>query len=301
MTRLTLRAGLRSMPLTAPILNGDVECQGITIEPKGATPYTDTFRLMARELAYDIAEMPVATQMLAVDAGVPLTAMPIVLAGGGLPHTSLLCLAHSDIAGPQDLRGRRLGIRAYAQTTAVWIRGLLQHEYDVSADAMTWVTTEDSHVASFVDPAHVQRVAQEDLVTMLRRGKVDAIVASPHVVKDATDLRHVISDARTVGGAWAEREGVYCVNHVLSLQSVLIERHPEVVEALARGFVDARAYAETQPENARGFAPFGDSTANRRSVDLMLRYAYEQKLTTRRYRYDDLFLAWPNVALADAG
>jgi 4,5-dihydroxyphthalate decarboxylase len=86
MTHLTLRAGLRSMPLTDPLLNGHVDSGRLTLTPCGATPYTETFRQMARDLAYDIAEMPVATQLLAADAGAPLTAMPIVLAGGGLPH-----------------------------------------------------------------------------------------------------------------------------------------------------------------------------------------------------------------------
>jgi 4,5-dihydroxyphthalate decarboxylase len=294
MTILNLRAGIRAVPLTEPLLDGRVDGGRIKLDPCGATPYTDTFRRMARELAYDIAEMPVATQLLLADAQAPLTAMPIVLAGGGLPHAALVCLQDSDIRGPSSLRGKRIAIRAYAQTTGVWIRGVLQHEYDVSPAELTWATTEGSHVASFVDPANVQRVDEKDLVALLRRREVDAIVASPHVVKGATDLRPVIEDAATVARAWAKREGVHGVNHVLSMQTALVERSPWVIDELARCFTAARDIAERDAEDGKRFTPYGDE-ANRRSIDLMLRYAYEQKMTARRFEYDDLFAAWPRA------
>ncbi|WP_321871597.1 substrate-binding domain-containing protein [Paraburkholderia tropica] len=299
MNQLNLRAGLRSMPLTDALLDGHVDCGRLTIVPCGATPYTDTFRRMARDLAYDIAEMPVATHLLLADAGAPLTAMPIVLAGGGLPHAALVCLADSDVTGSASLRGKRIAIRAYAQTTGVWIRGVLQHEYGVAPDELLWVTTEDSHVPSFVDPANVERVAEKDLVALLRRREVDAIVASPHVVKGATDLRTVIEDAAAVAQGWARREGVHGVNHVLSVQTALIERSPWVVDELANCFVAARAWAEKHAEEGKRFTPYGD-VANRRSIDLMLRYAHEQRLTARRFEYDELFTKWPDT-LAGGG
>jgi 4,5-dihydroxyphthalate decarboxylase len=294
MTHLTLRAGLRSMPLTDPLLNGHVDSGRLTITPCGATPYTDTFRRMARDLAYDIAEMPVATQLLLADAAAPVTAMPIVLAGGGLPHGSLLSLVDSQFDAPATLRGKRIGIRAYAQTTGVWIRGVLQHEFDVAPEDVTWVTTEGSHVPSFTDPANVLRVRETDLVAMLRSGQVDAIVASPHVVKGTTDLRCVVPDAQAAGQAWAKRERVHGVNHVLSVQTVLIERNPWVVDELARCFVAARNWAGQHADDGKRFVPFGDD-ANRRSIDLMLRYAYEQRLSARRFEYDELFAAWPEA------
>ncbi|SDR55469.1 4,5-dihydroxyphthalate decarboxylase [Paraburkholderia fungorum] len=299
MTLLNLRAGLRAVPLTEPLLDGRVHSGRLKIEPCGATPYTETFRRMARDLAYDIAEMPVATQLLLADAGAPLTAMPIVIAGGGLPHAALVCLKDSDIHGPASLRGKRIAIRAYAQTTGVWIRGVLQHEYDVAPAELTWVTTEDSHVASFVDPANVQRVDEKDLLVLLRRKEVDAIVASPHVVKGATDLRAVIEDAATVAQAWAQREGVHGVNHVLSVRTALIEQSPWVVDELARCFTEARELALRDVQDGKRFTPYGDK-ANRRSIDLMLRYAYEQQMTTKLFEYDDLFAAWPQTLSGDA-
>ena len=68
MSQVILRAGIRDVSLTAALLNGTVSCEGFTFRSEVASPYTETFRLMARDLAYDLAEMPLATLLLAVDA-----------------------------------------------------------------------------------------------------------------------------------------------------------------------------------------------------------------------------------------
>lgn len=299
MAVVTLRAGLRPMPLTDPLIRGDVDAGRLDLQLCGATPYTETFRLMARGLAYDIAEMPVATHLLAIDAGKPLAAMPIVLAGGGLPHAALLCLSDSDIDGPAALRGKRVGIRAYAQTTGVWIRGLLQHDYGIAPDEVKWLTTEDSHVLSFRDPEYVARVEDPDLLALLRRREVDAIIASPHVIKEAMDLRTVIPDAQKAAREWAAREQVQGVNHVLSVQRRQLEAHPWLGEELAHRFTAAREWAQRHNETGKPLPAFGDA-ANRHPVNLMLRYAHEQNLTSRLYDYDELFIAWPQSVTADS-
>ena len=48
--------------------------------------------------------------------------------------SALLCRADSDIRGPADLAGRRVGVRAYSQTTGLWLRGLLADDYGVQPE-----------------------------------------------------------------------------------------------------------------------------------------------------------------------
>ena len=50
-------------------------------------------------------------------------------------------------AAPRDLTGRRVGVRAYSQTTGIWLRGILADMHDVRPDEVRWVTFEDAHVA----------------------------------------------------------------------------------------------------------------------------------------------------------
>src|SRR4030067_506665 len=46
--------------------------------------------------------------------------------------------SRSGIKRPEDLKGRRFGAADYQMTAAVWVRGVLQHDYGVLPDAMQW-------------------------------------------------------------------------------------------------------------------------------------------------------------------
>ena len=80
--------------------------------------------------------------------------------------------------GPEDLAGKRIGVRAYSQTTGVWLRGILLDTYGVDHRSITWVTEEDAHVQEYRDPANVVRIAPgQDLKAMLLSGEIDAAIA----------------------------------------------------------------------------------------------------------------------------
>ena len=44
---------------------------------------------------------------------------------------------------PKDIEGKTVGVRTYAQTTGRWIRGILQHEFGVDIDKVTFATVGD--------------------------------------------------------------------------------------------------------------------------------------------------------------
>ena len=140
-------------------------------------PVTRAFRRMVRALEFDLCEIALTTHAQARAYGKPITALPVVLLRG-LHHGALICRRDSPLRGPADLAGKRIGVRAWSQTTGVWVRGILQDEYGVAPDSMTWVTEEDAHVQEFDDPPFVQRIAAgQDLRTMLLSGEIDAAVA----------------------------------------------------------------------------------------------------------------------------
>ena len=59
-----------------------------------------------------------------------LLLLPIAMAAR-FQESALLCRADSAIRGPADLAGRRVGVRAYSQTTGMWLRGLLADDWGV--------------------------------------------------------------------------------------------------------------------------------------------------------------------------
>ena len=138
--------------------------------------------------------------------------------------------------------GKRVGVRAWSQTTGVWVRGILQDEYGIAPDSMTWVTEEDAHVQEFADPPFVQRIAAgQDLRAMLLSGEIDAAIALAGL--DPEQVRTVIPDADAAAAAWSRKTGVYPINHVVVVKDALLAEHPWLAgraDASVRGVEAAR-------------------------------------------------------------
>src|SRR5262249_15234129 len=159
---------------------------------------------------FDLCEIALTTHAQAHAHGKAITALPVVLLHG-LHHGALICRRDAPLRDATDLVGKRIGVRAWSQTTGVWVRGVLHDTYHLAHDAMTWLTEEDAHVQEFVDPSFVQRIAPgQDLRAMLLAGEIDAAVALAGL--DRAAIRTVIPDADAVGAAWSSRTGVHPIN-----------------------------------------------------------------------------------------
>ena len=196
---LILRTALGKSPLVRALKEGVVASDRVGFDFVEVDPVTRAFRRMTRAMEFDLCEIALTTHAQARAYGKPIIALPVVLLSG-LHHGALICRRDSPLRGPADLVGRRIGVRAWSQTTGVWVRGVMHDEYGIAHDAMTWVTEEDAHVQEFSDPAFVERIAPgQDLRAMLLSGEIDAAVALAGL--DPAQIRTVILDADTAAAA----------------------------------------------------------------------------------------------------
>lgn len=280
MSAIVLRTALGKSPLVRALKDGAVSSDRVAFDFVEVDPITHAFRRMTRGMEFDLCEIALTTHAQARAYGKPITALPVVLLSG-LHHGALICRRDSPLSGPRDLVGKRVGVRAWSQTTGVWVRGILQHDYGVAPDSMTWVTEEDAHVQEFVDPPFVQRIAPgQDLRAMLLTGEIDAAVAMAGV--DPAAIRTVIPDADAVAAEWSRRSSVYPINHVVVVKNALLAQHPWLAEELMRLFLASR-------ERIADAVPYGID-ANRPAIELLMRYAAEQKLIPRAYTVEELFV-----------
>ncbi|HEY5300493.1 MAG TPA: ABC transporter substrate-binding protein, partial [Acetobacteraceae bacterium] len=260
--------------------DGTVESDRLRLDFVAVEPITRAFRRMVRALEFDVCEIALATLAQAHDVGKPIVGLPIVLMGG-LHHGALVCMNQSGLAGPGELVGKRVGVRAYSQTTGVWLRGILRSDYAIEPEAITWVTEEDAHVQEYRDPPHVMRAPPgRSLLEMLRGGEIDAAIALRGTAPG--EVRAVIPDAGEAAAAWSGRTGVGPVNHVVALRSDLLAEYPWLGEELFRMFAAAGA-------RSSGEHPAYGMAANRTAIDLLLAFAAEQGLTSEIYRAEELF------------
>lgn len=282
---VVLRTALGGHDHVKPLREGRVRSSRIVFDFVDLDPLPKAFRLMVRGDDLDLCEMAVVTHLLACHYGSGLTGLAIPL-WSRLPHTNLVCPVGSDIRGPRDLEGRKVGVRAYAQTSGVWVRGVLASEYDVDLDSIRWVTMEDAHLAEYVDPPIAVRTTSElSLRALMLEGELAAIMGEREV--DPGGIRTVIDDAESAAAAWTAKTGIFPVNHTLSVRTRVLESHPWIAHELFELFEESRRIAETEgaaPQPAYGIA------GNRASLQMLLDFSAQQHVTPRRYGVDELYL-----------
>jgi len=233
-------------PHFAPLRSGEVAPEGLELEFVDVEPTNRAFAPMLREGRYDISEMAITVFLQAVEVGKPVWLLPVV-AVGGFHHGSIYCNPATGVSGPGDLAGRRVGVRAYSQTTGLYVRGVLAEEHGVTADQITWVTTEGSHVAEYEDPANVER-SDQGIVGLLERGEIDAAILGPG--REPTPwCVPLISDAATAGAAWGTRHGLIPINHMVCVGPAIAESR-ELTAGLTSAFRRAHDAAATPPSAA---------------------------------------------------
>src|SRR4051812_44786543 len=171
--RLVLETALGNYPNTQALHAGRIPSDLIALDMADVPVIIRAFASMVREQRYALSEMALATFLQAKAYDKPLMLLPIVIAARFQQH-AFLRRTDGDIRGPKDLVGRRVGVRAYSQTTGMWLRGILADEHDVRPEDVRWLTFEDAHVAEYRDPPWAERAGRgQDLVTMLRNRELD--------------------------------------------------------------------------------------------------------------------------------
>jgi 4,5-dihydroxyphthalate decarboxylase len=245
------------------------------------------FKPLVREARFDLAEVAIVTFLQARHYGKPYALIPATVVGRGQLHTIAYNPQRGHL-GPGDLNGKTLGVRAYTQTTGVWVRGILAQDYGVDLASLKWITFEEGHVAEYQDPPNVRRAgAGEDLVGMLLDGEIDAAIVGDKFPDPR--LKPLIPDAETANRKWAESHGGVPINHMLVIRDELAEKRPDVVREVFRLFLEAKNASFTEA-GVPSLDPlrFGIE-ANRRSLEIIIDFAVKQGLLPRPIAVDDLF------------
>jgi 4,5-dihydroxyphthalate decarboxylase len=273
-----LRAALGGYKHLEGLRSGAIASDAFRLAFEQVSPISRAFAPMVRELRYDVSEIAIATFLQAKAYGKPLILLPVVMAGR-FQEAALLCRVASDIRSPADLAGRRIGVRAYSQTTGMWLRGSIAEDYGVRPDAMRWITFEGSHVPEYQDPPWAERAAPgKDLLGMLRDGEVDAVIVG-NDVPDDPDLRTVFSDPDRAADAFWSRHHLVPVNHLVCIRA----EHATHAAELTRLFGEAKT-----PPAERDPRPFGRDALDP-ALALAIRYCTEQGLLPHVLTLDDVW------------
>ncbi|MBW7967909.1 ABC transporter substrate-binding protein [Bradyrhizobium sp. BR 10289] len=281
MDRLKLKAVLGSHPHVKAVKSGELRSDLFDLDFIDYTPTNTAFKPMVREQAFDVCEMAIVTYLMAKAHGKPLVLLPATMLGR-FQHSHALYNPARGTLGPSDLEGKRVGIRSFTTTTGAWIRGILANDHGVNLDRIKWVTFEDPHVAEYVDTTE-RAPKDKKVLQMLLDGEVDAVLGE---TSDNPKLKPLFPDPAAEAARWYARRGIVPVNHLVVVTESLAKSRPDVVvgvyDLLKRN--KDRMGAPATPD----LVPFGIE-ANRKPLELIVDYAFQQALIPRRYAVEELF------------
>jgi 4,5-dihydroxyphthalate decarboxylase len=292
-------------------IDGSVRAPGLelTVIPM---PSAERHARFTRSLEFDVCELQLAVYLGWKSRGVPVTAIP-VFPHRKFCHSSVVVRNDAGIERPEDLAGKRVGIRAYFNPVALWMRGVLQHEFGVPPSAIHWITNSAEQVTPWEPPAGVRvERGKQRTEQAIAAGEIDAYML-PEVGGDAVPpggpLRRLWPNYREVEADYYRRTGLFPIRHTVVVKDEVLQRDPWVAQSLLRAFDEAKRVGFRHAANQRRShlawygaeldeerALFGPDpwpytvSGNRVGLETLLDYAYEQGLTDRRLDVAELFV-----------
>lgn len=247
-----------------PLMNGTVQVEGIELIPTYSHP-AETFWRQLKFGEFEVAEMSMSSYLIAKSQGSDMIALP-VFPSRRLFQTELSYHVDSGITKPEDLVGKRLGVAEYQQTAALWIRGIMEHDFGVSQYKIHWYmerSEEMSHggATGFKPPPGISfnRIApNKSLASTLLGNELDvAHVASPWVLQanaldrssriggkgDWSKIKPLFPDRMAEAARFHKKHGFLPVNHTYIIRGDIYKKYPWAAFNLYTGFVKAKALA----------------------------------------------------------
>src|SRR3954452_3633444 len=170
--RLTFACG--PYDRTQALRDGTFQPEGIELTYLPLQP-AEIFWRMLQYKEFDASEMSLSNYTTLINAGnSPFIAIP-VFPSRVFRHGYFFINTDKGIKSPADLKGKRGGVPEYSMTAAVFMRGLLQHEYGVKPTDVEWVQGRADRLGRKL-PSGIkltQAPAGTELGDLLERGDID--------------------------------------------------------------------------------------------------------------------------------
>ena len=240
-------------------------------------------------------------------------------------HKSVFIRTDGKIKSPQDLKGKAVGTPGYSSTSLTWLRGIFKDEYGVAPEDIEWVVTrKDSSAGEAGKISQNEQIIPEginlrqgtpgkDESELLISGEADALfhAAQPKAFTEGNPLvGRLFRDSRKTEQDYFLRTGIFPIMHAVAARKSLLEKHPELVKLIFDAYSEskkadykfmqnlgwafdslpwyAQEFEETRKLMGDNFWPYGIEP-NRKTLEKLFRYSYEQGVSSRQLKIEELF------------
>ena len=237
-------------------------------------------------------------------------------------HKSIFIRTDRGINTPEDLRGKTVATAGYSQSSLTWIRGILQHEHGVLPKDIQWIISTKSSDKGKVSknesalPKGVPITFGPEGVDeseLLVEGKVDAVFSAkePQAYIDGhPKIARLFSDYRAIERAYFTKTGIFPIMHAVAIRQDVAKKYPWLSETVFQAYSQAKhqmyralqdlgwamislpwvgkELEDTRALMGKNFWPYG-ITPNRKALEALFQYSYEQGLAKRKLTVEELF------------
>ena len=317
--RLRLTLAIGEYDHVRDLCTGQVRAEGIAISPLHL-PTEEIFHRFLRYREWEVSEISLAKYAAMRSQGdASLVAIP-VFPSRVFRHSSIYVRRDGPVREPGDLAGRRVGVPEWAQTAAVYSRGLLVDTYGIDLRDIHWTQAgvnqpgrQEKVRLALPDSLRVRPRPDASLDALLRAGELDAVLsAHPPEGFEAGDpaITRLFADPAAVERAYYQATGIFPIMHVVVLRAAVMDRFAWVAMNLFIAFEAAKArslarlaeYTASRvplpwvpAQVAAAQALFGPDpfpyglAANLPTLDAFLGWAQAQGVTERRLQPEELF------------
>jgi 4,5-dihydroxyphthalate decarboxylase len=304
-----------------PLAIGEVQAPGLNVNFIEVQHPRDIFDRMIANREFDASELSASEYITRYVSGDrSFVAIP-VFASRVFRH-SFICINTKKVKEPKDLNGKRIGVQLYTMTAAVWIRGVLQHEYGINLSTIEWVEGKMEGPGSHGKPSSLPPLApvkitqntnpNKSLSDLLENGEIDATIGAdiPACLGKVPHVRRLFPDFKQVEMDYYKRTAVFPIMHLVALRREYYEANRFVASSLWNALNDSKELARKRMESLgalRYMLPWlsqdlddiketfgGDCwpyglEENRKTLEALVQYLYEQKMIEHTVPIEELF------------
>ena len=314
MAALPLSLACGPYDLLRPLIDGAARAPGIDFTVLTmASP--ERHGRMLRHREFDVCELSLVGYLVARDQGAAFNAIP-VFPHRRFRHGFVWKRAGCGVERPSDLNGKRVGLDTLQNSAGLWMRGILADHYGVDLKSIEWWCQEDEDVPFQPAPwMTVRRVAKGGSIDrMLVDGELEAAIypeTLPSARAGSPKVGLLFPDPKAAEIEYYRKSGIFPIMHTVVVKNEVLEQHPWVAMSVVQAFEQAKrlcydrmrdprnlqlawvreAMDEQQAVLGKDAWPYGLVEPNRKALEAVVRYMFDQGMIKKKPQVEELFSA----------
>lgn len=320
MAKLQISLACCDYDRTHAIFDGRAPIEGCEVIATSMVP-EEAFHRAFKYQEFDVTELSLSSTMATTARGECAYIGVPAFVSRLFRHSSIYIRTDRGIHGPEDLKGKIIGVPEYQMTANVWVRGILEDEYGVKPSDMSWrnggleeAGREERSRLTLPDDVELESIPEDQtLAQWLDEGRIDALFsarAPSGFLRGSPAIDRLFPDYPTVERAYFEKTRIFPIMHLIGIRRSLYEKHPWLAVNVYNAFVKAKricfeeinqighlhtslpwqiaAYKDACALMGDDYWAYGID-ANAHVLDTVMRYSFEQGLSERRLMPEDVF------------